>query len=258
MISIGTSAFRDCTSLTRVTIPASVYLIDENAFQGCPIPCIYSWDPTITRSVEVSAGFSMMTMTACPCDDGYHLVDYVCTANEPSQYPTAVPTDPIDRTAEIVGGTIPAGIFIIGIVIYVVLRLRKRKQYKQLKVHPVLDGTVDDQEKDLSCSKLGKFDSLVLDEGQGKELSKFDSPVQYFKLGSEKDYMVTNTIIIIIIIVIVIIIIIIMFMFKDGITKKVGVLYRSMEEECTTNDNGKLFLTFITNYITIITITIIR
>ena len=189
--TIGYAAFQNCTTLTRLTIPTTVKVIGGYAFQGCPIPCLYSWNPTTSRTVATTAGLS--TMTACPCDYGTHIVDYVCSINQPSPSPTTSPTNVPDKTGEIVGIVIPC-VCLITIMFVIVLRLIKRRRYNQFKVFPVFP--TDD--------KVQNIDS-----------NKFDSQPQYFKLGGIEDY-------------------------KDGLTKKiVGGLYRSMEEECTTNEDGK-------------------
>jgi len=248
--SIAKKAFAGCKSLTRVDIPISVSTIEEGAFLGCSkIPCLYSWDPTMVRAVSPSAGLSSLLDSPCPCDDGFHPENYVCVPNQPSQYPTAAPTIAKDWTVEIVSSAVPISIFTLAYFIYVLLRIRKRKAYKKLKkVYPV------DKDDIIFFKKSDAGDEVASD--------KFNSSGKYFQLGSLEDYTVSLmknhyhyfiiTIIITIIttiIIITIIITIIMFTSKDGLTKKIGVLYRSMEEECTTNDNGKIMV--------IITITII-
>ena len=50
--NIGSSAFRDCTSLTSITIPDSVTSIGRYAFKGCTAEIIWSEEPIITTIGE--------------------------------------------------------------------------------------------------------------------------------------------------------------------------------------------------------------
>ena len=130
--------------------------------------CLYSWNPTIDRIIGFNA---LPTTEACPCDYGEHLVDYTCTVNQPSQSPTTIPLG--NQPGPIVG-IVVGGLFVISTVVYICLRLLKRKKYKQFKVVPI------------------NYDIQKSDSNGNNDLGKFDSPTQYFKLGSVEDYQVMD------------------------------------------------------------------
>ncbi|MCD8302809.1 MAG: leucine-rich repeat domain-containing protein [Prevotellaceae bacterium] len=82
VISIGSDAFEDCTSLTQVTIPNSVTSIEQDAFYGCTsLTQIYSANAT-PPSVESSNAFSEVDKETCTlyvpvgCVDAYSQAEY--------------------------------------------------------------------------------------------------------------------------------------------------------------------------------------
>ena len=187
LFSIGIKAFKD-TALTRIIIPASVFEIKRAAFENVlTISCLYSWNPTLSRLISMNGlptdSVTGEYITACPCDYGSHLVDYVCTPNEPSATPTTAPTNAPDNTGNIVGIAIGCFCFIT-FVTTLTLRLLKRRKYKQFKVHVITDDSLKKETTNDVSHKI--------DIGNGTDTGKFDSQVQYFKLGDVTDYQVQS------------------------------------------------------------------
>ena len=180
---IGRAAFNQCSSLKRIYLHASVFIIDSDAFLGTSLTCLYSWNPTIHRSYGTNVfpvGQNGQYIEACPCDYGSHLEDYVCIVNEPSSQPTSQPSQPPDQTNNIISIVVPS-VCIMGIVIILTFRLLKRRKYKQFKIVPT---NFDD---------IKKNDDTKKSDPVNNDLGKFDSPTQYFKLGGVEDYQVTDS-----------------------------------------------------------------
>ena len=55
--SIGKWAFRNCTSLTKIRIPASVTFIDATAFEGCENMFVYGETGSTAESFAKAHGF---------------------------------------------------------------------------------------------------------------------------------------------------------------------------------------------------------
>ena len=73
--SIGYSAFRDCSSLTSVSIPNSVSYIDNYAFCGCSsltsVTCLGSYGPSLGSYVFVETPNNKTLTIPCGYESGY-------------------------------------------------------------------------------------------------------------------------------------------------------------------------------------------
>ena len=61
--SIGKWAFRNCTGLTQIRIPASVTFIDETAFAGCENVSVYGAAGSKAETCAKANGFTFIEVS---------------------------------------------------------------------------------------------------------------------------------------------------------------------------------------------------